>query len=279
VGTWWVGDHDARVVRLPPLHPHDFTGEGADRAMARAARARIREACRAHWLATQEGPRWPDLLASAWRYQGPLLGHYAAAKARRDPLVAALPRAFADVRGPLLVAGCGHGVMTGRLALADPARPIVAVDRDAAKLRRAAAALGDDLPVRCVHADLLALRPDDLDLRAPLAGALLADVLHYAAPDEQAALLDVLAAWLPAGARLVVREGASDAGERHGLVAAAEQLATGVGFTRDHGPLHWRPVDGWVALLEDRGFAVESVRPDWGLFSNVGFLATRKAAP
>lgn len=279
VGAWWVGDHDARIVRLPAMDPADFTGEGADRRMAREARARIRAACRAHWPQTQHGPRWFDLLASAYRYQGPLLGHYARAKARRDPLVEALPRAFGDVDGPLLVAGCGHGIMATRLALADPQRPLVAVDHDPRKLRAASQALGDGFPVRFVQADLRALTVDDLGLEQPLAGALLADVLHYWPEDTQIELLDRLAAVLPAGARLVVREGAAAPGPGHRLISAAEAFATGVGFTRHRGELHWREVDGWAALLEDRGFALEQVHPEWGLFSNVGLVATRKPSP
>jgi 1-acyl-sn-glycerol-3-phosphate acyltransferase len=266
-GTWWIGDHDPVIAVLEPMDPAAFDGENGDRRMARAARDRIREVCRAHWVSTQDGPVWHRRIGGMYRYLGPLLSHYAPAKCRFDPLIRALPELCAGT-GPVLVAGGGFGLMTARIALAYPEREVTYVDLDQRKLAIARAAIGDGYGVGFVAADL----------RQALLGTyqwvLAVDVLHYWGDATQREILTRLARALAPGGRLVFRDGCSDA-RAHRLTSAWERFALAVGFTRNHGGLWFNTAGEWRALVEECGLAVESVRPDLGSMSNLVLVCRR----
>jgi len=267
-GTWWAGDHDARISVLDPLDPADFEGEGGDRRMAWEARDRIRKEIRRLLPETQSSPGWHLPLAGAYRYLGTVVSHYAASKLKRDPIIFALPEVCAG-DDEVLVAGCGYGLMTLRLAVSFPERRIRAIDRDAEKLEVARAALGELPGVSFHEGDLR-----EIDLGAP-GTVTLVDVLHYWPPEVQRAVLLRIAAALRPGGRLLFRDGcAAGAGQR--LVQAAESMAHAIGFTKSGGEFHFRTLEAWRALLCECGFVVEAERPDLGLLSNVTLLC-RKA--
>ncbi|MBI4879940.1 MAG: glycosyltransferase [Planctomycetes bacterium] len=187
-GTWWVGEHDARIVVLEAMDPGAFSGEGADRRMARAARERIAACCRDLWLETQYGPVWHRILSGMYRCRG-LRANAAARGIRSDPFLHALPRLCAG-NGRVLILGCGFGLSAARLALAYPAREIIAVGPPGRALRAARAALGDRFPVAFVAADPAACEAppaqwtilDVLALRQEAFPALLRRVAGVAAP-------------------------------------------------------------------------------------------------
>jgi 1-acyl-sn-glycerol-3-phosphate acyltransferase len=271
-GAWWVGDHDVRIAVLDPLDPRDFQGKLADHDMACEARRRILEARDRLWLETVDGPRWYRILGGLYRYLGTVAGFYAVSKARRDPLVRALPR-LCPGNGEVLVAGCGMGIMTSRLALAFPGRRLRAVDTDGRKVEMACAALGPSSSVAFVTGDIR-----EADLGSPET-ALLADVLHYWPDDIQRAILRRLAEVLPPGGRLVFRDGSRSPGWRHVLIAAGEKLACAIGFTRQGGKLIFKTREGWCTLLEECGFIVDERLPDLCLLSNEVLLCRKGIDP
>ncbi|MCA8954781.1 MAG: 1-acyl-sn-glycerol-3-phosphate acyltransferase, partial [Planctomycetes bacterium] len=269
--TWWIGDHDALVAVLPPVDPAPYAGEGADRRMAREVRDAVRARVRELWPQTWQGAEWPRIVGGMYRYLGPLLGHYAVSKCKRDPLVAELP-GICSGDGPILVAGCGYGLMTARLALWYPERAITAVDCDAEKVCRARTALGEGQRVDWVTADL---RTAEL----PAADVVLAvDVLHYWDEAGQRAILQRLVSAMRPGARLVFRDGCrGESGS--GWVAALERFAIASRFTRGQRGLSFRSREGWVALLQECGLEVVEVRPDLGALANVVLIARRPRDP
>ena len=267
--TWWIGDHDCIIAALDPMDPTDFQGEGGDRRMAKAARDRIKERCAELWLETQVAPTWPKTVGGMYRYLGPLITHYSVSKCKRDPLIAELPE-LCPGKGRILVAGSGFGLMTARLALAYPERPITCLDLDAQKLQLSRAALGDRFPVDFVASDLR-------DAELPQANTvLLIDVLHYWDAETQSTILRRLAAAVPPGGTLLFRDGCAGDGQRNRWVFAQEWLATRTGFTESHGGFLFRSADGWKALLEREGFEVQDTRPDLGQFSNLVLVCRRK---
>lgn len=264
----WVGDHDVHLAVLEPVDPAAFPGELGHVDAARAVRARI-AAARAELAAAPRGREFARLVAGAYRYLGPVVGVYAAWKARLDPLVAAIP-GLVPADGPLLVAGCGHGLLTTALAAAFPGRPVHAIDYDERKAAIARAAAGDG-GVRVEVADL---RETPLP---EVAAALLVDVLHYWPDAEQRRLLAAVARALPVGGRLVFRDGCADRGAGHARGSSWERFARRTGFTRGEGPLWYRPTAGWSELLAACGFRVLAVRPELGRRSDTVFLCEKSS--
>lgn len=104
----------------------------------------------------------------------------------------------------VLEVGCGHGLLSGLLALA-PSRPhVVGIDIDASKMADAGTiganvrAAGGDLTIE--HSDGAALPGGPWD------AVVLADVLYLLEPAEQAALVSASAAVLARRGRLIVKE-------------------------------------------------------------------------
>ncbi len=213
---------------------------------------------------------WQRDVARRYRYVGPAIGHYATSKVKRDPLVEALP-SLCSGGGDLLVVGCGYGVMTVRLALADPNRRICALDVDERKVWRVQAVLRDCPAVSVECADIL-----EWPQRSELFGtALLVDVLHYWPHDSQRAILASVVQQLSSGGRLVFRDGCSTGDSRERRITAGETLAKSVGFTRRFGRFHFRTEEDWRSLLNELGLQVESVRPDLGAQANTVMIAKK----
>ena len=269
IGCWWVGHHDCITAAMDPVDPADYPGEGGDRRMARATRDQIRDRCRELWLETQTGPNWHKVVSGMYRYLGPLITHYAVSKCKRDPLIGELPN-LCHGEGRILVAGGGFGLMTSRLALAFPERPITYLDLDTRKLEVARAALGGRFPVDFLEADLRHTDLPEVDV------ALLIDVLHYWDAQTQGTILRRLAAALPPGGILLFRDGCSGRGHHHRWVFAQEWIAIRTGFTKSHGKFLFRSESEWKALLAESGFEVQSTRPDLGRFSNLVLVCRRK---
>ncbi|RMG07968.1 MAG: class I SAM-dependent methyltransferase, partial [Planctomycetota bacterium] len=259
----------SRSEVLPPLEPGGFEGPLADRRMAQAARERVEEAFWRLWRESQAAPGWAEPLARAYRLLGATVGHYAASKLRRDPVLAALPE-LCPGEGKVLQLGCGLGLASARLALYDPRRTIRGLDHDPRKVALARAALGETTGARFELGDAFT---------APLGRpevVLLIDVLHYWPYEEQDRLLARCAEALPAGGRLVLREGTLDA-PGHRWVAWGERLALSLGFTRGGAGLFFDTEEGLRARVRRAGFAVRSAHPELGLGSNTVLVCERVA--
>jgi SAM-dependent methyltransferase len=210
---------------------------------------------------------WHAQIAARYRYAGPMLSRYAASKAKRDPLVAALPALLGDARD-VLVAGCGYGIMTARLAMADPGRVVRGFDLDERKV-----AVGSRATEDLDNATFTVADVTSADLGKPDA-AVVADVLHYAPHAGQEALLRSIVRALPEGSGVVFRDGCLGA-RGHRLVHAGETFARRIGFTRARRGFCFRTRDGWRSLVTSVGLVIVSERPDLGVLSNL-VLVCRK---
>ncbi|MFZ5479597.1 MAG: class I SAM-dependent methyltransferase [Myxococcota bacterium] len=155
--------------------------------------------------------------------------------------------------------GCGFGLFSGLLAL-EPARRVVGLDVDAAKIAHAERVWGDLPNVRFACADLSATPLPDCDC------AVVYDVLHHLADAD--ALLAAVYARLPPGGLLVVKE--NDTGPPHKRLVSelVERVAVGLAVTRS-APVRFRSRAQWVASIERAGFRVhvaEHLRAREGFF-------------
>lgn len=139
--TWWVGDHDSKVVVLDEVDPAEFPGDGGDRRMARAVRDRIREVCRREWLERQEGPGWHRPLVEMYAYLGGGKRRLAAHELANDPLLRDVPRLLACAEN-VLVVGSGLGLLAARLAVGRPECRVLVVEPDPDRVELARALLG-----------------------------------------------------------------------------------------------------------------------------------------
>jgi len=205
-------------------------------------------------------------VGSLYRDQGPVVSRYAPSKAKHDPVVE-----FAAGLGPrreVLVAGCGYGIMTARMLLAQPGQRLLGIDSDERKLTVARHALRRFPGAAFRRADLR-----EADLGSPDL-VVLVDVLHYWPEAEQSAILQRLVDALEPGGELLFREGCSDLGG-HGWVFRGEAWARRIGFTRAGTGLFFRTRAGWLTLMKSCGLDVERTLPDAGAGSNVVYLCRK----
>ena len=188
-------------------------------------------------------------VAELYRHQGPMIRAYAASKAKRDPIVAALcemPRAHS-----VLIAGCGHGIMAAARLLRYPDETITAIDADPHKLEVAAGALRQFPNARCVCGDIRTAEFGPHDL------VTIVDVLHYLDATEQEQVARRLVDVLEPGGRLLFRDGCTDS-PGHRRVARSERIALATRFTRTQSGLHFRTLSGWSTLMQSCGLEVEA---------------------
>ncbi|HTQ78682.1 MAG TPA: DUF2062 domain-containing protein [Thermoanaerobaculia bacterium] len=199
-------------------------------------------------------------------------------KLRHDPLYfALLARGGLPKAGRLLDLGCGRGILLTLIATArDQAKR--GVFGDAWEAPSASLQLhGIESRSKIAHAAELALGEEATievgDLREaalpPAEAVYLLDVLHYLSAAEQEALLDRVAAVVPAGGRLVLREADAAGGAAFFRTRAAERLCA---WARGHfrQRFHFRSDAEWRRLLAERGFAVRAVPMSQGTpYANV----------
>ncbi|MCA8961069.1 MAG: methyltransferase domain-containing protein, partial [Planctomycetes bacterium] len=228
--------------------------------------------------ATGRAPRaasdWPGRVADRYRHVGPVVGHYAAAKCRQDPLVEHLPELF-EGRERVWVVGCGYGIMSTRIIESCPGVRLRAIDVDGRKVEVLRAVLRD---VPRVEVEIGDVR-DHPHGEETFDVALLVDVLHYWSAEQQESIVEAVVQRLAPGGRLILRDGCAKnddlrGGEANG-VARGERIARALGFTRDFGAFHFRSASGWGELLSRHGLRVERIEPEWGTHSNVVWVARR----
>ena len=228
--------------------------------------------------------------AAADRYLGTSLTawEFARAKLRGDPVYrAVLASGWLPGSGVLVDIGCGPGLLLALVAQAAedahdgrwppdgwPVPPAdlrlhgVEVRPRAADLARYA--LGDAADIQTIDARDARL-PETIDL------ATMFDVLHLIDRPSQAPLVARLAAAMPPGAILLVREADAAAGWRFRLVRFGNRL-TALVRGRWRTPFAFRTAAEWQAELAALGFDV-SVAPMWKgtPFANVLLVARRQA--
>lgn len=188
---------------------------------------------------------------------------YVAAKLHSDPVLEQLAAQPGDF-GRVLDIGCGRGQLGLSLLELGRVSALSGVDTDERKIEAARRAAGSDASFEIGDA-----------LGVPIAGAdtlLVIDVLHYLPPAEQSALLERVAASLPPGGRVFLRE--LDAARRVRALPAmlAERLARAIGYNR--GPaLAFTSAEAITSRLEALGLRCRVDRS--GSLSNVLIVAER----
>lgn len=179
--------------------------------------------------------------------------------------------------GRVLDLGSGHGLLSLALSIGSERREVVGIDHDEARVRLAERAAARQESVSRPRFEVGNLETALASFASgSLSGIAMIDILHYLAPDAQAALIHEAARALKPGGVLAMREV-----DREGGVAAAwnrfyENVATRIGFTQSaRTQLEFRSVSGWTNLLESAGFDVRSEPCGSPIFSDVLFMARR----
>ena len=236
-----------------------------------------------------------DEATTMYRPAGPYARQFARGKLGGDRLFATLLRTGAVPDASCLVdLGCGQGLLAAWLHVArrswteKPERwpaawPVPAkvgtwlgIDQSRADIARAHRAL--PAYARSFRGDVRTLGRSMLD-RCDV--ATLFDVLQYLAPDAQEQLLKAVHTGLPPWGVLLLRVGdgaATMASRWANVVDLAVCAARGHPRLR----LHRRPVDAWIALLEQIGFTVDVLDDERAegrtRFANVLLRAGREEA-
>ena len=207
----------------------------------------------------------------AARYDELWLRLYVGQKLRSDPV---FPAAFAllqDSSAPLVDLGCGVGLLGFYLRERGFAPPVIGLDRDPRKLARAhtVARSGGYSALEFFEQDVAA---------EPLAyegNIVLFDLLHYLAPNDQTRLLEHLAARVPPGGMLLLRDCPLDNNRRFRLTRMAERFAQRANWNL-RTPLHFPTRETICEFFPPDEFN-RTVEPLWGRtpFNNHLFIFRR----
>ena len=176
-----------------------------------------------------------------------------------------------ESREPILDVGCGVGLLPFYLRERGFTRPVTGLEIDARKVQegtQVARASYPDVQLR-VH--------DVRDAMPPFRGNIaLLDVLHYLEPSRQRSLLEELAALIPPGGILLVRDCPRDGSLRYWLTRVGEIFAQTISWNWKT-PLHFPSRASINAAFPVEEFTREET-PSWGgtPFNNRLFVFRRK---
>lgn len=227
-----------------------------------------------------------DAAAAPYRQAGRFAWHFARGKVWTDPVfLGLLRRGLIPPRARILDLGCGQGLLAATLMAADslhaqghwPAnwpeapeapqvRGIELMPRDVERARRAIGAFA-----AIEQGDIRAAPFGTTDV------AVILDVLHYFARDEQDSVLARVRASLSPKGVLLLRVGDAAGGLPFAISNWVDHVAT---FARGHrlSRLHCRSMREWVAALDKLDFRVEPMPMSQGTpFANVLLVARASA--
>lgn len=173
--------------------------------------------------------------------------HYVRIKLRTDPLTAELLQRDEPL-GDVIDVGCGRGQFGLLLHELGRVDSLFGFDWDPAKIATAQAAANGC--AQFVTADLRT---------PPIRSAdtiLVFDVLQYLSPEEQDGLLEVLAAALRPGGRMLIRSADRGRGWQARFSQMLERWGRALGVNRSH-VLTFRPSEQLQATLESLGLRVQ----------------------
>ena len=207
----------------------------------------------------------------AARFHSRFLKPYVASKLATDPLYRAVAERLAAHTLPLTDIGCGVGLMAFYLRERGVRVPITGVDHDAAKIAAA----------REIGLQYDGLTFTTGDARDPMqagTSVLLLDVLHYFSDSAQQRMLETIAAGIPEGGVVIIRDGVRDGSLRYRITLAAEMFARAVRWLKAE-RLNFPTREGIVRPFRVRGFT-EDVVPLRGRtpFNNYLFVFKREAS-
>jgi len=177
------------------------------------------------------------------------------ARASSAPLLAVASRMPG---GTVADIGCGHGLLSALLAVADPRRTVRGVDPDPRKVawaRQALAGLSNvQLSEGTVEQTLAAEAPGAFD------AAVVCDVLYLLPEAKWAAFLRTVHGLLKPGGRFLLKEAEGDGSWKHRKALAQEWVMVSLlGRTKASGGMALKPRAEMTRLLADAGFSVGEV--------------------
>ena len=170
---------------------------------------------------------------------------------------------------PVLDLGCGMGLLQFYLRERGYDAPLVGVDFDARKIRRA-----DRVGQRTYRN--LTFTTGDASTSVDFCGhVVMLDMLHYLDAGRQAALLERIAGQIAPGAYCLIRDSLRDASWRFRATAFGEFFIRAITWQKT-GAVHYPTVDDTCAPFRARGFSCD-VRPLWGRTPFNSYLFTFRA--
>ena len=182
---------------------------------------------------------------------------YVAAKLKSDPLYEAVNAELAGTSLPLLDLGCGLGLLALFLRQRDHRFAIHGLDYDPRKIAAARKIAGrlEDRGLRFDHHDARSGLPDHSG------NVTILDILQFFQPHETRALLELAAARVAPGGKLIVRSALRDRSWRFKATVAGDLLAK-VTFWMKAAPTNYPSASELQEIL--RPFGSIRISPLWG---------------
>ncbi|NTX52524.1 class I SAM-dependent methyltransferase [Myxococcus sp. CA039A] len=177
------------------------------------------------------------------------------ARASSAPLLAVAERVSG---GTVADIGCGHGLLSALLALAEPSRTVHGVDPDPRKVTWAREALSGLPQVKLAEGTV----EDVLAPALPRAcdTAVVCDVLYLLPEAKWPAFLRTVHGLLKPGGRFLLKEVEGDGSWKHRKALAQEWVMVSLlRRTKASGGMVLKPRAEMMALLQDAGFTVREV--------------------
>lgn len=182
---------------------------------------------------------------------------YVATKVKTDPLYGAVYEELRTSELPLLDLGCGLGLLAFYLRERGLNFPIRGLDYDSRKIVSA-----DKVAAALVHRDLAFSTHDARSGLPEHSGNVsILDILQFFTPAEQETLLNLAAARVAPGGKLVIRSGLRDESRRFKITVFCDYIAK-ASFWMKAAPTHYPTADDFTRILSPHGQV--RVEPLWG---------------
>lgn len=182
---------------------------------------------------------------------------YVSSKVKTDPLYAAVHEELSGSSFPLLDIGCGLGLLAFYLRERGLVFPIRGLDYDPRKINSAckvAVALG--------HTNMgFAAHDARQGLPEHSGNVTILDILQFFTPPEQEALLNLAAARVAPGGKLVIRSGLRDNSRRFKITVFCDYFAK-ASFWMKAAPTHYPAAEDFERVLAPHGNV--RIIPLWG---------------
>jgi 2-polyprenyl-3-methyl-5-hydroxy-6-metoxy-1,4-benzoquinol methylase len=182
---------------------------------------------------------------------------YVRGKLRTDPAYRAVLEELQERPQPVLDIGCGLGLLSFYLREQGLQEPIMGVDCDAPKIKRATEIAARE------YSGLDFGVCDAREVSAQYGAVVILDVLHYLEDASQRRLLEDIADKVPEGGVVIIRNAPKDGSLRYRLTYLEELFVRAVGWIRGGGVINFPTKDAVAAPFRARGFS-EEIRPLWG---------------